>query len=297
MLRTLAIYGIVLAACPLVRAEPPETADTDEAAIRKAIVSYVDTFNRGDAAGIAAHWAEDGEWISPAGERFRGRQAIEKELEAYFSEAKGRQLEVEDVSIRFLAPIVAIEEGTALVTGPDLPEEATHYVAVHVKESGQWKLESVRETIDRTESPGYRHLKGLAWLVGTWVDEDAESTIRIVCKWTKNRNFFTRTFRVEMPDSEPLEGTQVIGWDPADKAIRSWLFDSAGGFAEGKWKQKGERWIVRSLQTLNSGEKASSINIITPSDSDSFTWQSTGREIDGRLLPDVGPVTVVRESE
>lgn len=299
MFRSLVVYGIVLAICPRVRAEPSQTANPDAAAIRQAIASYVDAFNRADAAAMAAHWAEDGEWINPDGVRFRGRQALKKELEAYFRETTGQHLEVEDPSIRFLAPSVAIEEGTAVVTGPDLPEDVSHYVAVHIKENGQWKLGSVRETIDRTQPAGYRHLKSLAWLVGSWVEQDAESAIHLTCYWTKNRNFLTRSFKVQSPDSEPLEGTQVIGWDPADKVVRSWLFDSAGGFAEGTWKQKGnrKRWVIRSLQTLTHGEKASSINIITRLDNDSFTWQSTGREIDGRLLPDRGPITVVRQNE
>ena len=29
--------------------------------------------------------------------------------------------------------------------------------------------------------------------------------------------------------------TQRIGWDPAAKQIRSWEFDSEGGFGEGTW--------------------------------------------------------------
>lgn len=297
MYRKLALVPIVLCVCPLLRAEPPaDTERADEASIRQAIASYVDAFNRGDAAAVAAHWAEDGEWISPDGNRFRGRQAIEKELTAYFDQrAQQQKLHVVDVTIRFLAPIVAIEEGTAVVERADQPEETTRYMAVHVKEDGRWKLESVRETIEPAPSPAYRHLEPLAWLIGTWGDNAGETRILLKCHWAKNHSFLVRSFKVEMPEAEPLEGTQVIGWDPVEKTVRSWLFDSVGSFAEATWKHKDDRWVIRSLQTLSTGEKASSINILTPIDENSFRWQSTGREVGGRVLPDLGPVTVVRQ--
>ncbi len=47
-------------------AEGAPTSD-DEARIRKAIGSYVDAFNKGDAAAVAAHWSKAGEWIDPEG--------------------------------------------------------------------------------------------------------------------------------------------------------------------------------------------------------------------------------------
>jgi hypothetical protein len=92
-----------------------------------------------------------------------------------------------------------------------------------------------------------------------------------------------------------MQGTQVIGWDAAQKRVRSWVFDSSGGFAEGLWTQDGERWIVKSNGTLVDGGKTSSVNIITRIDHNHLTWQSIGREVDGRLLPNIDPVTVVRQ--
>ena len=37
-----------------------------------------------------------------------------------------------------------------------------------------------------------------------------------------------------------LTVTQRIGWDPVADHIRSWEFDSEGGFGEGKWGGDGE---------------------------------------------------------
>ena len=39
----------------------------DEAAIRQAIDSYVKAFNQGDANALAAHWTEQGLFLTPAG--------------------------------------------------------------------------------------------------------------------------------------------------------------------------------------------------------------------------------------
>ena len=47
---------------------------------------------------------------------------------------------------------------------------------------------------------------------------------------------------------DDLEGTQVIGWDPAAGTIRSWMFDSDGGFGEGTWSKKDNSWIVKFSQ-------------------------------------------------
>ncbi len=92
-----------------------------------------------------------------------------------------------------------------------------------------------------------------------------------------------------------MEGTQVIGWDPVKEAFRSWVFDSDGGFGEGTWSRREDRWVVRTTQTLSDGSRASAINILKPDGNDAFIWQSTGRDIDGHPQPNLGPVTIVRQ--
>src|SRR5208337_2132615 len=97
--------------CSAAEAKKP-VAEAEESAVRATIDSYVAAYNRGDAKAVAAHWSASGEWISPAGERFQGRQAIEKEMQSLFGEEKGVRIEVVNPSIRMVSPDVAIEEGT-----------------------------------------------------------------------------------------------------------------------------------------------------------------------------------------
>ncbi len=140
----------------------------------------------------------------------------------------------------------------------------------------------------------HEQLKELAWLIGRWVDQEEETSIETDCQWTRNKNFITRSFSVSIADQIELEGTQVIGWDPAEEVIRSWLFDSDGGFGVGIWTRDGDRWTIRMLQVLPDGERASSVNVLTRVDDDTFQWESVNREVAGEILPNIDPVTVVR---
>ena len=293
MKRIILAGAVVVLACRLATAQETDSAAADEAAIRGAVESYVAAFNRGDAEVVASYWSEDGRFVTPAGETFQGRKAIQEGFEAFFKENQGTRIEVKIASIRLEKPDGAVEEGTARVVRAGEPAAQTSYVATHVKRAGTWKMKSLREAVAAPSH--YEQLKELEWLVGEWVDQDENSSINTVCQWTKNKNFITRSFAVAIADSIELEGTQVIGWDPIQKVIRSWMFDSDGGFAVGLWTREGDRWTIRTLQVLASGEKASSVNILTRVDDDKFTWKSINREVDGEVLPNIDQVTVARK--
>jgi hypothetical protein len=147
----------------------------------------------------------------------------------------------------------------------------------------------------------YEQLKELGWMIGTWVDEDDKARIETTCQWTKNQTFITRSFTVSIRDRVEISGMQIIGWDAAKKQIRSWVFDSDGGFGEGVWTKKENkdkketRWYVQTTGILNDGRKSSAVNVFTYVDADRFTWQSVNRAVDGELLPNVDEVVVVRQ--
>ena len=134
-------------------------------------------------------------------------------------------------------------------------------------------------------------------MIGSWVDHSDEATVESSCRWSKKQNFITKNFRVSIPGMDPLEGTQVIGYDAAAGTIRSWLFDSDGGFADGVWTRKGANWEVQSSQVLADGRTGSSLNIFTRLDPNQFSWKSIGRTLEGESLPDVAPVNVFRAQD
>ena len=230
-----------------------------EAAIRKMVAGYVAAFNKHDAEALANYWSPDAVYVDRVtGEEVSGRAEIAKRFAALFKDRPDSKMTVDTESIRFVSPSVAMEEGTSKESvGKGDPEEVP-YTAVYVKREGQWLLDRVTDQ-DEDENPSpYQHLKTLEWMVGRWVDQDDDdnATIETECKWTKNQSFMTRSYAITVGDNIELSGIQVIGWDPAAKAIRSWTFDSDGGFAEAKWERKGDRWYVHNKGVLADGRKA-----------------------------------------
>ncbi len=276
-------------------AESDQSTD-DEGAIRAAIASYVEAFNKGDATAVAAHWSETGEWIDPSGTPIQGRDAILAEMKTYFAGDTKPHIELLDLSVQFLAPSVAVEQGTALVTRPGEAASESSYLAIHVRENGKWQLSSVRELAPRPLPPPshYEQLRELEWMIGEWVDDQGGDSVSLRGEWTANRNFISRSFTVMIEDRIDMSGTQVIGWDPAANTIRSWVFDSDGGITEGVWTRRDDGWSIRAVGVLPDGRKASMVNIIRLIDEDTFTLQSVGREVDGELLPNIDEVTVIR---
>jgi uncharacterized protein (TIGR02246 family) len=267
----------------------------DEAAIRKAVEAYAAAFNQGDAKALAALWAPEAVYTNPiSGDEVVGREAIEKQFTAIFAEAKGSKLEASTVSIGFVSPNVAVEQGTAKVIRPDQAQEESQYSAVYMKRDGQWLLDRVTEENVPVVISHYEHLKDLEWMVGNWVDQDNEATVTTECQWTRNNNFMTRSFTVQVGDQIDLAGMQIIGWDPAEKKIRSWVFDSDGGFGQATWSKKGNSWHVQQASVLPDGRKSSAVNIITYIDDNTCTLQSVNRTVDGELLPNVSEVQLTK---
>lgn len=273
----------------------------DETAIRANAAKYVEAYNRRDSRTMASMWSPDAVYAdSSTGESAVGRDAIAKQLDEAFAGAEDAKLKVHVDSIDFISPNVVVEKGTAEISYAKSPTEKSEYTAVSVKRDGKWLLDRVTDT-DIDEKPpepppsNYQHLKEIEWMIGSWVDQDENATIQTDCEWTKNRNFMTRSFAVVIGDDVHKAGMQIVGWDPVAKQIRSWVFDSDGGFSEGKWKRKGERWIVRQTGTLPDGGKTSATNIFTHIDNNSFTWQAIDRTIDGEVLPNIDEVLIVRK--
>jgi uncharacterized protein (TIGR02246 family) len=268
----------------------------DETAIRKAVESYVEAYNRGDAAAAASYWGQDGTYRSRTGDQAKGPDKIRPALEKFFAENKGIHVKAALFDIQPQSADRAITKGFAVFQLPGEESEEVLFTATLGKEKGAWKLLKVEEEESSVPLSTIAKLGDLEWLIGDWVDRDESGSVETSFRWTKDFAFINGTFRVTAGDRVDLEGTQIIGWDPVAKKIRSWIFDNKAGFAEGEWSRAGNKWTVNLKSTLGTGEKASSINIYTYVDPNSFTWQSVGRAVGGELLPDIDEVTVVRRN-
>jgi len=273
----------------------------DESMIRQNAEAYAKAYNDRDAKTLASMWSPDAVYSDPStGDSAVGREEIEKlfaDVLAGLGEAK---LAVEVESVEFLSPNVAIERGIARLVQPNQEPTETYYAAVQVKRDGKWLIDRISEqqpTLPPAAPPSnYDRLKELEWMIGSWVDDSDGTVIQTDCEWTKNRNFITRSFAVVVGGEVDMSGMQIIGWDPEAEQIRSWVFDSDGGFAEGRWSRKGNRWLIQQTGTLPDGRKSSAVNIITYLDGNSCTWQSINRTVDGELLPNINEVLLVRKA-
>jgi hypothetical protein len=157
-------------------------------------------------------------------------------------------------------------------------------------------FESDKQDQPVSESSHFDQLKELDWLVGSWIDKDENLELQITYEWDKNKNFLIQHFSLKISGEKELDGLQMIGWDPTAKKIRSWVFDSDGGFGESVWLKQDNSWSSRMNFTLADGRKASSIHIYTKIGKDAYTFASESRDVDGKLLPNIGPFKIVRKS-
>jgi uncharacterized protein (TIGR02246 family) len=288
----LLVYGII--GTTRMVGQQPADQSADEAAIRKAATSYMEAFNKHDAKALADLWSPDAVYLNrTTGEDVVGRAAIVEQFAALFKEQPELKLQVSVASVQFVSPNVAIERGTAKFISPNAVPDEIEYSAVDVKRDGKWLLDRVTDKTKEVAPSHYEQLKVLEWMVGTWTTDADNAEVELDCNWTKNQNFLTRAFKVSIDDNS-ISGMQIVGWDPAAKAIRSWTFDSNGTFAEATWEQRGGRWFIRNRGTLPDGRTATMINVMKPVDENSFTWQTIERTAGGELLPNIDEILIVR---
>ncbi len=276
-------------------AQPPKGDPKDIAALAKNAEAFVEAFHKGDAKALAAFWAPDGDYTDQAGRHLKGRGAIEKAFAGFFTEHKGLKLRIDSASLRFVTPDVAIEDGTTAVIPPDgAPPSRVRYAIVHVKKDGQWYLDSVRDSPFVPPS-NYEHLRGLEWAIGDWAgNNDAGEVERLSFAWTENQNFIVASFMTTSKNVSVGSAKAWIGWDPTAKNVRTWIFDSAGGFGEGSWTQDGKKWALKTTSVLQDGKKAAATYLLALVDADTIALQAKDRSLDGTKLPDTKEVKLKR---
>ena len=273
-------------------APPPPTAV--ESAVTKARDAFVEAFARADAAAVSAFYDENASYTSDSGKYMEGRAAIEAGMKEYFKQNPGARLAIQTTSVREVTPDVAIHSGLAAFTGSAGSEEMTRFKAVYAKRGDAWKIVELTENVLPPSERGLVELKALDWLAGDWQDQAEGDKVTTRAAWTKAGHFLRRSINVTRGAEVTIQATEIIGWDPARGSIRSWVFDSEGGFGEGLWTQEGSRWVVKTTSTLPTGQRASALNIFTIRDANSYTWESTNREVDGEIQANIEKVTVVR---
>ena len=173
---------------------------------------------------------------------------------------------------------------------PVAGEEPTssRYSILHVREGKKWLMAVVREWPVETTS-----LRDLEWLIGTWESKRDGTVVTTRYEWTANKAFIRCQFSVAQ-GKDVQTGMQMIGKDSGSGELRSWTFESEGGFGEATWSRDGNKWVMDTAARLPDGSTLAATNILTPLGPDSFTWQTVKRSSDGEEADELPPVKVTR---
>jgi uncharacterized protein (TIGR02246 family) len=263
---------------------------SDEQAVRKAAAAYFEAMNKGDLDGLMACLAPDADFIDEDGKTTRGHDALAARFKGLLPTLKGSKVAGKVASVKFLRPEVALVDGSIEVAAPDGTKDSNRYAVVWVKSGDKWVISSARDLpaeVEDVPSLSYPQLKSLEWLTGDWADDSGKGLVQIKCKWAPNKSFLVMDYEVKSEGADPMLVTQRIGWDPVNNKVRSWVFDSTGGFGEGNWQRDGNKWVVGASGILADGGTGGSTNIYQFKDDNTFLYRSVDREVDGQPVADV----------
>ena len=286
-----AFLGAMAIALGFAAAQAKEPAQTspDEQVIRKSVDDYCAAYNKGDLDAVMSYWAKDAEYVDGDGETHRGSDAIGAIFKNSLEKLKGYNLHLKIDELRMVKPEVAIEVGIATLTGPDGETSNGRYTVVWVKSGDRWLIDSDHDHSAKekpAEAANADYLKPLDWLVGDWKSEDNGRTVNLTAKWALNKNFLVQDYTVAGEAGDDLSVTQWIGFDPVTGQIKSWTFDSRGGYGAGLWSREDNTWRSDTTGVLPDGRIGSALNSIRFVDDSHLEWESTGRNVDGQPLPD-----------
>jgi len=283
------------AAQPTTPAAPKRSPD--EEAVEKTAQALAKAFNQRDAKAFAAAFTADGEYIDEAGAVYHGRSAIEEEFAAFLKANPDTTIQVQLESTRAVAPGIIAADGTTQFTrSKDHSAVSGRSSLMCMKEGNKWLVASLRETPAPAAHPTHHEqLQQLEWMIGEWIDEGAQSHVHFSCRWDESGNFLHRNFEVHTAGGKTITGTQRIGFDALNGLLKSWAFDSAGGYSEGYWQRDGESWILNSSGVTADGRLASGSSVFTRKDKNRMSFHSVDRVVGGERIPDVVEVIIVRK--
>jgi uncharacterized protein (TIGR02246 family) len=269
---------------------------------------YLRAFNRHDPAALAAHWTGAGESVDlDSGEVTAGREAVRAVFSALFEQDDRATIDIDVHSVRPVRDDVAVVDGVTLIAFAEGSPAASRFSAVVVREDGRWMLESVRETSQPAAAvaAAERPLESLEWLVGAWEDIGEGVLASTQCFWSAGRGFLVRSHAIRgdaaatdrpvagdaripglLPagNPQPRELTEIIGWDPDRRVIRSWIFTSSGRFAEGTWTREGDTWTVL-VEGRGRDEGAACTCTLAPAGTDGLSVTCAGDALADLLPP------------
>lgn len=272
----LTMLGLLsLGTCPVQAADQ----SADVAAVQSSAEAFLKAFNDGKAEAVVALFLPEGELVDEDGNVYQGKEDLQKLFSGYFTKFPDATLSLDLESIRVLGSDLAVEEGTRYLSSKEAGKAQVRYTILRTKKDGKWLIASIREFYDDPLPTSGQRLAALDWMIGDWVSEETDLAVKISYRWAEDKNFILGDFLASRGGEVVMKSTQRIGWDPLAGKVRSWLFDSDGGFAEGSWTFVDDSWVIKSQATMPDGVTGSATVTMLPKGNNQFTMRGTERLI------------------
>ncbi len=267
----------------------------DEKAIRATFDTFAQAYQTGDAKTLANLFTPEGEAVDAEGGILHGRDNLLQHYTSEFAAGPGDKIKATIESVTFLDANLARSSGVSEITprGEGAPH-TSRFHGIHLRSDGRWLLASIRE-LPSPELTAREHLKQLEWLVGDWVEESPNAIVYNSFQWSEDKSVLHRTFSLQVKGKAAINGTQRIGWDPLTKQIKSWLFDSRGGYGDALWVREGNQWMIKATGVRNDGRVATATQILTYINNDRLQWKSIDRTLGQDAEPDILEITMSRK--
>jgi len=111
LLLSLSVVLLITGLAPASQSESKR--ESDRLALKKVTKDMIEAFDKRDAAAIAAHWIDEGEFIHNDDEPIRGQARIERGYVEFFKTLKGHpKLQIQSDVLRFPSADMAVSETT-----------------------------------------------------------------------------------------------------------------------------------------------------------------------------------------
>jgi uncharacterized protein (TIGR02246 family) len=257
---------------------------------------FTAAFDKADEEGLLALFAPDCEVIDEAGTLHQGKDEIRDMIKTFFGQFPGAKIHINPETVRSLGSQLMVEEGTRLIAaGNDGSNQASlRYMTLYTKVDGKWLIASIRDFDNQPPHTVHDHLEPIGWLVGDWVNEGTDAIVKINFQWTEDKFYLLGEYQVHVDGEVVRKTSQRLGWDPLKQRIRSWTFDSDGGFSDGHWVATDAGWLVKTESVTHDGQSASATIHVHPESADQFKMSGFDRII-GSEVDDEFEIVVTRQ--
>ncbi len=264
--------------------------DFDEKGLRAAADAYSQAVSKGDLKAILAQWAEHGEYSNNYGLNLEGKSAIEETYKTWLADHPKAKLQVKVERIRRISKEAAWVEGNIKMETADGKIARSRFRTLRIREEGEWRIAQSVENLQTGPQ-----LDELDWMKGTWKGTAGEDEAEIIVEPALGGSFVKVNFVRRSKGVVVLEGVQIVGIDPSGAGLLSWVFESSGAVASGRWAHDGQRWELEVAGVDPAGLESNSVQVFTPGKgNETMTWQAIERVVGGVPLADTVPLKLTK---